>query len=248
MSFPLSTFPRRQAIRQEYNPLDKSTVFSIFPKPLDDVKPTILPGVFHIDAGSPEKPARLVVGPSSWFREIDETQPMLEIPVSSVQVAKSIVEDYCSGIYGCDMNQSMPGWFFLPGDISVEKLNSKETVPGTQKYDVAGKMIFPGVKFVDVLDIAVKKQNNFFEKQVFLADALWARTNGSPLAITDDMRLAATQLGRVKDWNVSASRVEMINCIACGNMRNPKFPICSHCNRVIDMNLAKQLGILEVSK
>ena len=34
---------RRRAVRQEINPLDKSTVISIFPKDINETKPTVQP-------------------------------------------------------------------------------------------------------------------------------------------------------------------------------------------------------------
>lgn len=245
MAFPLATFPKQRAIRQEFNPLDKSTIFSIFPKPLDDIKCTLVPASYHVDAGSVEKPSRLVVGTASWFREIDDTQPMLEIPTSSIKVAQSIVADYCNGIFGCDMDKSMPGWFFCVGDIPVSKLKSNEIAPETVRLDERGNTLFIGFEYIEIFNLAVERQREFFNKQIRLADALWAKTNGSPLAITDDMRLAASELGVEREWTVRTSNVTTIRCIACGNMRNPQFPVCSSCNRVIDTELYKKLNIAE---
>src|ERR1700682_3034442 len=90
MEFTGPLFNTRRLIRTSKNPLDKCTIVSIFPKAIDEVKHTIEPGKFHIAAGTFEEPAILVVGSSSWWKDIDVDQPMLEIPVSSIQIADSI--------------------------------------------------------------------------------------------------------------------------------------------------------------
>jgi len=213
----------RQTIRGPINPADKSTVFSIFPKEILEKKPTVQPGIFHIPAGSPEKPVALVVGSSSWWREIDENQPLLEIPNHSLQIAESIVKDYCNGILACDMSETMPGLFFLPGEWSVA--NAQKEHP-------------------EIFKTAVRKQRNWYVALVRMADTLWSRSGANPLTISDDMRLAAKELAlKNKDWMQDFSNVNNIACVACGAMRNPLFPICGSCHQVIDKAKAKELGL-----
>jgi hypothetical protein len=205
----------RRTIRAPTNPLDKSTVVSIFNKEIKEVKPTIQPGIFHLRPGSYEKPSLLVVGTSSWWRDTDENQPLLEIPNSSIQVADSIVKDYCNGILACDMSNNMPGLFFIPGEISLIDIKTKHKV---------------------ALDTAKRKQDNWFRALVELADGLWARTNGNPLTISDDMRTAARELGLIsKEWMKNFQAYELIRCAACGSMKNGQFPICPTC-RAIDQS------------
>lgn len=214
---------RRRTVRSEGNPFDKSTVVSIFPKQIIETKPTIQPSTFEIPAGSYDKPAVVIVGSASWWREIDEEQPLLEIPVSSVQVADSIVRDYCNGMLACDMGESMPGLFFIPGEVNLEKLK-KDHKP--------------------LLDRALQRQKNWYFALVKLADALWARSNGNPLAVADDMRLAARELGIDKDWIKDYRSVELVRCVACGSMRNPQFPVCPICKAVVDSEAAKKLNLV----
>ena len=83
----------KRMIKQPVNPMDKSTIVSIYPQEVDEKKVTIQPGRFIIPPGSFEKPSILIVGPSSWWREIDEHQPFLEITCSSVQVAEAVVKE-----------------------------------------------------------------------------------------------------------------------------------------------------------
>src|SRR5437016_1403626 len=88
----------RRLIKSPINPLDKSTVISIYPKEITEEKPTLQPGMFHIEAGSYDKPTILIVGPSVWWKEVDEQQPLLEITISSIQIADSIVKDYAGAL------------------------------------------------------------------------------------------------------------------------------------------------------
>lgn len=208
----VGAFPsKRMTIRAPINPMDKSTVVSIFPKELDEEKHTISPGRFVIPPGSYEKPSLLIVGPSSWWREIDEDQPLLEIPNSSIQVADSIVKDYCNGILACNMSDSMPGLFYIPGEHDKVSL-MKQFMPELVK--------------------AAARQKNWYLILVRLADSLWARSNGNPQAISDDMRMAAKELNvhETKDWMKDHQMADMVRCKACGALKNPLYPVCSSCH------------------
>lgn len=224
----VGTFPgiidiNRMTIRAPVNPLDKSTVVSIYPKEIDEVKHTIQPGRFIVPPGSYDKPSTLVVGPSSWWKEVDEHQPLLEIPVSSIQIADSIIKDYCNGLLACDMANSMPGIFYIPGDLKVIDLVK------SYKHE---------------LDKALIRQRNWYSQLIKFADALWARSNGNPLTISDDMRLAAKELNlQTKDWMKDFQMVDMVRCIACGSLRNPMFPVCPTCKAISDPIKAKELGL-----
>lgn len=214
---------RRRTVRMEGNPLDQSTVVSIFPRAFTEVKHTIQPQTYIIPAGSYDNPSVVTVGGASWWRDIDPDQPLLEVPVSSVQVADSIVRDFCSGLLGCDMSERVPGIFFIPGVMTVEKLKKDHKA---------------------LLDNAKRKQRNWFEALVKIADSLWARTNGNPLSIPDDARLAAKELGmETKPWIKDFQHMALVACVACGNMRNPLFPICPHCKAIVDADKAKTLGL-----
>ena len=138
--FPGISSPNRRTIRAPVNPLDKSTVVIILPKALYERKATIQPGVFELKPGTFENPAILVVGTSSWWREVDENQPLLEIPVSSIQVADSIVRDYCNGLLACNMATQMPGLFYVPGEFTVERMK-KEHTPLLLKHKRAKEVV-----------------------------------------------------------------------------------------------------------
>lgn len=221
--FPGLTQSNRRTIRAPINPLDKSTVVSILPKYISERKATIQPGVFEIKPGTYESPSLLVVGPSSWWREVDEGQPLLEIPVSSIQVADAIVRDYANGLLACNMADQMPGLFYIPGEYSVEKLKKDHPL---------------------LLVKAQASQKKWFLELVRIADILWSRSNGNPLSISDDARLACKELNiTAKPWLGDLQTAELVKCIACGALRNQLFPICQTCKAIADPVRAKELGL-----
>ena len=212
MEFTGSLLNSRRLIRSVKNPMDKCTIVSIFPKEIDENKHTIEPGKFHIPAGTFEEPAVLVVGSSSWWKDIDVDQPMLEIPVSSIQIADSVIKDYCNGMLGCNMGDATPGLFFVLGEHKAVEIK---------------------MKYKQKLDETKIKQDNWYRALVRLADSLWSRTSGNPLAIWDEMRLAARSLNlNDKVWLKDYQQAELTRCSACGGMRNPLYPICPTCKSI----------------
>lgn len=220
--FTLPSISNRKLIRSTKNPMDKCTIVSILPKDIDEVKHTIEPGRFIIKEGTFEKPSILVVGSSSWWREIDDDQPMLEIPVSSIQIADSVIKDYCNGMLGCNMSDAMPGLFFVLGEHTLLDIKTN---------------------YKNQLETSKIKQDNWYKILVRLADSLWARTNGNPLVISDEMRLAAKSLNNDdKPWLKDFKTAELIRCAACGSMKDPNYPVCPACKAIDkDHPLAKDL-------
>jgi hypothetical protein len=214
----------RRTVRAEVNPLDKSTVVSIYPVEIFEKKPTIMPGTFRIPAGTYEKPATLVVGPSSWWRELGEDEPLLEIPQSSILIADSIVRDYAIGLIECNMNDIMPGLFFVPGEVTIKEL---QNIP----------------KYKALLDKSKANQDRWWQALVKMADILWARTNGNPLAISDDARIAARNLKLDKPWEKDFITLELVPCKACGTRNNSNVVVCPNCKVVLDQEKFKALNL-----
>ena len=206
----------RKMIRSPKNSLDICTIISILPVDLpEEIKPTIEPGKFKLPYGTYEKPGVLAVGGSSWWKDYDPSQPVLEIQNSSIQVAESIIRDFCNGLLECNMSDTMPGLFFVEGRVS-----SPEVV----------------LRYRTKLDEVKAKQDRWFRALVRHADSVFARTNGNPLAIWDLMKLAAVQLNlNDKPWLKDQQMQKMAPCFACGTLRNPIYPVCPSC-KAIDPN------------
>jgi hypothetical protein len=178
--------------------------------------------------GTYERPSFLVVGPSSWWKEVDEEQPLLEIPNSSIQVADAVVKDYCNGLIGCNMTSSMPGIFWVPGEHDEKSLRREHS----------GR-----------LEKARTQQTRYYNSLVRMADSLWARTNGNPLVISNDMRLAAKELNLTqKDWMKDFTMQDNVSCKACGHLVKPGFPVCPNCHAIVNLKQAEELGIQFATK
>lgn len=216
MAFTNQLLNSRRLIRATKNPMDKCTIVSIFPKDIYEVKHTIEPGHFRITPGTFESPAILVVGSSSWWKDIDIDQPMLEMQRSSIEVANAVVNDYCNGMLGCNMADAMPGLFFALGAHNVLEIKTK---------------------FKEKLEEVRIRQDNWYKILVRLADSLWARANGNPLVISDEMRLAARSLNfNEKPWLKDFITAELKPCKFCGGLRNPAYPICPSCKAIDNDN------------
>jgi uncharacterized OB-fold protein len=78
-----------------------------------------------------------------------------------------------------------------------------------------------------------------------MADALWSRSNGNPLTISDEMKLAARELNLVnKEWLKDSQTMELVRCKACGSLKNPLYPICANCKSIDNPDKAKELGLV----
>lgn len=211
--------PRNPVSRMPKNPIDKSTIVSVFPQEINERKYTIEPGIFKIPAGRLDNPAILIVGSSSWWSYSGENRPTLEIPVSSVAIADSLIRDLQFDFSSVDAG---PGLFFVPGELNL--------------IDVK-------VRYKEALEDANNKQRIWFMNLTKIADSLWARANGNPLCISDQMRLAARELNlNDKPWLKDYQTVELEKCFACGSLKNPLYPVCQTC-RAIDprSEIAKEI-------
>lgn len=213
---------RKRVSRAPINPVDKCTIVSIFPKEISERKITLTPSTYYLPPGSYEKPALLTISSASWWRDVGEDEPLLEIIQGSTIVADSIVKDYCNGLLGCNMTDVMPGIFWLPGEVTEAQLKTQ---------------------FKAQLDKARANQTRYYQNLVKIADSLWARTNGNPLAIHNDAKLAAHELQLTREWLQTFVATEFVKCVACGSMRNPNFPICPTCKAVVDQEAAKKLNL-----
>jgi len=224
---------KRRTVRAEINPLDKSTIVSVYPVKVREVKHTIQPGVFEIEPGTYDNPSILVVGPSSWWRELSDDEPLLEIPQSSILIADSVVKDYANGLLECNMGDRMPGLFFVPG--CKQDANGKPNILATKEWIKKDH--------VASLNLAKVKQTNWYKALIEMADILWARSNGNPLSISNDMRIAARELVLKKDWDQDFARMEMIPCRACGTRNHAGVVVCPNCKVVLDQVKFKELGL-----
>lgn len=221
--FPSLREMNRRTVKGPSNPLDKSTLVSIYPRPIKFRNVTLSPGIWRLEAGSVENPAILVIGPSSWWRDVGPDEQLIEIVQSSVQIAESLCKDYLNGLFACNMHDSMPGLFFIPG-CQQDSMNNVE-VDKTREW--------VKTSYSHLLKAAVITQSNYWRNLIKYGDALWARSNGNPLVINDETRLAAKLLGvQDKDWMKDHQNQGQVRCFACGSFKSPDYPICTQCHSI----------------
>lgn len=214
--------------KRPVNPFDKCTIVSAYPKKVVEIKSTMFPSRFVIEAAPEGDVSLLLVEPSSWWKEMDEGQPYLEIQTGSIIVADSIIKDFCNGLLACNMTDKMPALFSIPGEWNKSNI-AKASVDG-KAYPL-------------LLSEAIAKQRNWYQELVRISDIMWARSNQNPITISDDARIAAEKLGLSKSWMQDFKTFEMTNCVACGELINPAYPVCKHCKNVINKDLAKKLDL-----
>lgn len=217
----------KRTIRQQTNPLDKATVVSVCPLLVDEYKHTIQPGHFYLKPASPDKPALLVITPASWWRDTGDDMPLIEIPNGAMLVAQSLVQDYVEGMIGVGQD-AKPGFFYVPGEHDIKSIREK---------------------FGSELDNAVQRQRRWFRNLVDMADKDWAASNGNPSVISGLMKMAAMSLNfNDRPWMKTSIDIQKVPCVACGNLRNPAYPVCGTCNRTVDIELAKKMELVEPDK
>lgn len=220
------------------NPMDRCTIVSLIPKMISEYKATLFPGRFIIPAAKPGDYELFIVEPSSYFlpNPNGDRQPPTEVQVNSIELARSIVQDYLTGILECNMSDRVPGLFWIPGEFTKKTITS---------YIAAD-----GKTFQVLLDDAKQKQKNWYLQIVSLADSLWARSKGDPRSIMDDARIAAhaLQIEKDKPWMSDSIAANLVNCKFCGEMINPTYPVCKHCHAIIDPKKAKELDIQFAAK
>ena len=224
---------RRVLYQLPRNPADKCTIVSVFPKKIEENKPTVFPGNYVIPAAENGDFSLLVIEGASYYQQSAiEKMPPTEIQINSAQLADSIVNDYLSATWLAIRGQRGPGVFWIPGAFD------KKTILNYVHSD--------GRKFTQMRQDAENQQKRWFTEVINFADEAWARTNGNPKAIMEDARIAAEILGvsSTKPWmnNVIASQLE--HCPSCGEMINVSFPVCKFCHAVIDPAKAKELNLI----
>lgn len=232
--------PAIKVNRRPKNPLDKCTLISVYPKAIVDYKPTAFPQTHRIEGAEPGKFSLLVVEGVSWFKELED-QPSLELPITSIQVAEAIIQDFCNGLLGYVPDVAAPGLFYVAGEWDEQSVL-------TQKFpdikDDRGRIVTKGKTFQEMLAAAHLRQKNWFSNLIRMADTDWARTNGNPLSVSDIARLGAEYLGmKDKPWMSDIAHLEKTNCSACGFIVNPAYPICPNCKAVVNEARAKELKL-----
>lgn len=205
------------------------TVASLIPWPLQEYKPGLMPGHYHIAASDTHIPTCIYISNKTiHYVYLDDTRGSLPARDPSDEVARSIVRDYIASQLGVDEG-AHPGIFWLPGYVEpLEIVNN----------------------FKDLLKENQEAQSKWFLNLCRIADDDWTRYRKHNV-ISDFQRTAASLIGWNPDdheWMRAQVQepeplVPMKKCIACRQSIDADAVICNFCKCIVDPEKATKLGI-----
>jgi hypothetical protein len=200
---------------------DKSTVFSICPFPINEFKPGIHPGIFKLNPCFDEnKPERLVVGTSNYVIHIGGKKQPLLIEQSSMQIARSIVQDLLDAQLWSTPEEH-PGICWIQGEISLKEFLERYKEQHEEMKAVQRRWCILIVK---------KTQDD------------WNKYKNSRV-VSDQARFAVRYLGiDLPEWmTVETVGLQYNKCPACSTMNDPQNAICVSCKCILDEEKFKKL-------
>lgn len=199
---------------------DVSTVISMVPVAINENKPGLVPGAYHIPAVTdPMKNFNILhIARAKFAVYIDEARPALIVPEPSDRVAASICRDLKISWGHYVPDQSEPGLFWLQGLWTKKSLESGND---------------PSIE--DMFERARALQMEWFKKLVDEADDYWNRHHARRM-VSDLQRAAAKALGLKKDWDiVNAINTALSVCKFCRGEVHPDAIVCKHCEGILNM-------------
>jgi hypothetical protein len=194
-----------------------STVISLVPFPIDEVKPGLIPGQFHIDASDGKTPVCLSIGDSFFYVYIDAERGNLRVPAPSYQVAKSICFDYLGAQIEA-REECHPALFWKQGRWTPER---------------ALKELSEEIEYFS------RVQHTWFEELVKRADDDWEKTRAH-YAISDIQRHALRVIDPAnyqrRPWVIARPEENKITttlCPTCGSDVPSMAVVCKYCRFIL---------------
>jgi len=204
--------------------VDVSTVVTMLPYPLLEIKPGLIPERWKIpaapDGGYLLFPVQRCFHPVY----IDENRPRLIVPDPSDVVANSIVEDHKCAMLGYVHLEAEPGLAWVNGEY---------------RDDESGHRAFESMHN-DLLKELREMQSKWFRNLVAIADDDWARYRQHKF-VTSLQRTAAMSLSLVnREWLLDHRIEEALSkCKFCFTQVHPQACICYSCHGILDMERYK---------
>ena len=201
--------------------MSECTVVSLLPYPLEEGKPSLIPGVFYIPACEDKKIPVVIHVNDGFSRLYIRDGKTFPVTHPGEEIAQSIVEDYCTSQLEADAD-ARPAIFWVSG-----KLSPMEVITKHKK----------------TLDDVKTKQNRWFLRLVKRADDDYAVSKQSRM-VTELQRKAAAALGlRNKEWMQELEPIEHIKCPFCSTIIEEAAAVCKNCNNVTNKEKAQELGM-----
>ena len=203
---------------------DKSTVISLFPLPITEEKPGIYPGRFFIPACT-GSPVLVEIGQSVHYVDVGEDRPMLQVTYPSIEIARSIVEDFIRAqLAVSDDGTVRPGLTWLRGSVSTLDLKSKHA---------------------PILKTLQAQHHAWLTELVKLADDDWEKYHKHTV-VSELQRIAARCLGftgKEKEYLLDfIPEAKSESCPACGSQVSGGIIVCPFCRCILDKEKYSQLA------
>lgn len=189
---------------------DIVTVVSIMPYDYYAYLPTVYPGTYTFPAVKDGDLTFNYIRNARTDIYIDSDRGMIQRPILSDAVARSIVNDHLASSILRDQGVAEPGIFWLEGK------KSKAEIFKTPE-----------------LEHAREKQKKWFIKLVEQADIDWNKT-GNARAIGMVARHAARVLQITREWDIEQIVQNIHNCPMCQTIVSPLAVICSNCKFILN--------------
>jgi len=202
------------------------TVISLVPFEINEFKPGLIPGQFHIDAAADGNMKLLYVGDCIHYVRLDEDRGSLTVETPAAKIAESIVEDYKRALI-CVSPEAHPALWWEHGLLSVPKLLTTKSQAIKENREA---------------------QKLWYLALIAEADDSWTRSHQHAM-ISDMARSACDELGLTRDWNIvippDVTPLEMGKCPACGNIYFVGAVVCTHCRLILDKEKYKEFSFAE---
>jgi hypothetical protein len=191
--------------------MGKATIVSLFPFDINEIKPGVYPGHFHLEPClDVKKPSILHINDAISYLFDGLTGKSMPINQPVEVMAKSVVDDFRNSFLTIGPD-SGPGIFWVEGHHSVADI----------------------VKlFSDDIRKAELRQYKWFEALVRLADDDFAKY-GQHRAVSDLQRYAADYLHLDRVWKRKLEEQRMTNCPACRSTIPEDALVCASCRTII---------------
>ena len=197
------------------------TIVSIVPFEVNEEKPGLIPGRFHIAASDGVEPILLHIQNAMHYVYLDENRGSLPARDPSDEVAKSIVNDFVQAQLGIS-ETAFPGIFWVPGALTLEEIKSQYSVE---------------------LIKARSAQRAWMNNICRMADDDWNRYHKHSV-ISDFQRKSAEILGWSADeheWMNTSLTINPEKCPNCQIALAKGTVLCPSCRCVLDLEKYKKL-------
>jgi hypothetical protein len=198
------------------------TVVSFVPFPIKEEKPGLIPGRFFIKDSDTKEPEVLQIEKAIHFVYLDENRGSLQVRDPADEVARSIVEDFCTAQLGISEG-CHPGIFWVPGAYSVKEIKEQ-----FGKQCIEAKIA----------------QMRWLTKICQIADDDWNKYHQHNV-VSDFQRTAAHIIGwkpEEHEWmNKRQVNEDSTRCPACQTLVSPSLVVCTSCKCILRPEEYKKL-------